>query len=608
MITVSDSFKKAIKDTNRRIFGYVDVKYQDNDYNTSVEQIPSVLSVVSDNGILSGSKAMQKYATLEHNYTLLDGSFIVWNENIIDNKGYISDDVFEDISNTSIVIENSSISTPVKGITIYFKENLPFNFTINITDDDNNIITENVTNNDKMAYQYIFDNEINVSQIELIVSQVEFPKNRLRIAYIDFNVSDIYEGDELVKFDVIEELDLLLENLPINNCSINLNNYPGLNGGNKFDPINPKGIVKYLNDDVTLKPYIGVLTEENGIEYVPMGVFYLSDWSSDTDGNVTLNGKSVLNKLKDIDIKPTSRFFEGPLYINDFKNFISNTINVNLNFISYSDGFNNSFIKNTELFQYLMHIVPIFLYYKNNSTQEEEYRKFYVNRNNQITINKIVNNNVDSINRSELLEDVSYVANTRIKELLLSYNGLGILEYTTPFDMAGGSHTLVTNEDYVWFLYNNVLSPSDFSYTVNSGSGSATLVGYTYFMYCVKFTGTIGSRITINMKSGIKSSSTVNRTYTIVNDDVDYGDTLRIDEKDYYPIDKEYAKKIYFGLNKPYKVTAKTIGDPSLEIGDMISIQTRYQDTNDGYKNITITKQTFTFDGGLSCSLEGVGD
>lgn len=608
MITVSNSFKKAIKDTNRRIFGYVDVKYQDNDYNTSVEQIPSVLSVVSDNGILAGSKTMQKYATLEHNYTLLDGSFMVWNENVVDDKGYISNETFENIADKTIVIENSSTTTPVKGITIYFKENLPFSFTISVTDTNDDTITENVTNNDKMAYQYIFSNEMYVSRVEIIVSQIEFPQNRLRIAYIDFNVSDIYEGDELVKFDVIEELDLLLENLPINNCSINLNNYPSSSGGNKFDPINPKGIVEYLKDDVTLEPYIGILTEENGIEYVPMGVFYLSDWSSDTDGNVTLNGKSVLNKLKDIDIKPTSRFFEGPLYINDFKNFISNTINIGLNFISYSDVFNNSFIKNTELFQYLMHIVPIFLYYKNNSTQEEEYRKFYVNRNNQITINKIVNNNVDSINRSELLKDVSYVANNRIKELSLSYSGLGILEYTTPFDMAGASHTLVTNEDYVWFLYNNVLSPSDFSYTVNSGSGRATLVGYTYFMYCVKFTGTIGSRITINMKSGIKSSSTVNRTYTIVDDNVDYGDTLRIDEKDYYPIDKEYAKKIYFGLNKPYKVTAQTIGDPSLEIGDTIAIQTRYTDINDGYKNIIITKQHFSFDGGLQCDIDGLGD
>jgi hypothetical protein len=50
------------------------------------------------------------------------------------------------------------------------------------------------------------------------------------------------------------------------------------------------------------------------------------------------------------------------------------------------------------------------------------------------------------------------------------------------------------------------------------------------------------------------------------------------------------------------------MGDPSLEIGDTIAIQTRYKDVNNGYKNITITKQQFTFDGGLQCSLEGVGD
>ena len=50
------------------------------------------------------------------------------------------------------------------------------------------------------------------------------------------------------------------------------------------------------------------------------------------------------------------------------------------------------------------------------------------------------------------------------------------------------------------------------------------------------------------------------------------------------------------------------MGDPSLEVGDTISIQTRYQDINDGYKDIIITKQRFSYDGGLSCTIEGEGD
>jgi hypothetical protein len=42
-------------------------------------------------------------------------------------------------------------------------------------------------------------------------------------------------------------------------------------------------------------------------------------------------------------------------------------------------------------------------------------------------------------------------------------------------------------------------------------------------------------------------------------------------------------------------------GDPSLEAGDYIEVETPY-----GYKPIFIQKNRFTFNGGLSGSIEGV--
>ena len=84
MISVSDSFKKAIKDFNRNIYGYVEVDYQHDEYSLSVDKIPQLSNISLDDGsgLFSNKKVMTKYATLETNYTLLDGSFVVWNENI----------------------------------------------------------------------------------------------------------------------------------------------------------------------------------------------------------------------------------------------------------------------------------------------------------------------------------------------------------------------------------------------------------------------------------------------------------------------------------------------------------------------------------------------
>ena len=277
MINVSNSFKKAIKNDEREIYGYVNVKYQNKNYTKQVTQIPDNIDTIKPNGIINGSKLMTKYATLENNYTLLDGSFMVYNENKIVTNGFISNDLFENINDNTITITNNSTTTTSKGITIYFKENLPFNFNVTINFRDGNSIIDEVRNNQTYNYQYIFTEEKVINNVEIQILNVEFPKNRLRIASVDFNIGDVYEGEDLISFDVTEELDLMIENLPINTCTINLNNYPNSHRESKFDVINPNSIVNYLDNNTMIEPYIGVLTENNGVEYVPMGIFYLSN-------------------------------------------------------------------------------------------------------------------------------------------------------------------------------------------------------------------------------------------------------------------------------------------------------------------------------------------
>lgn len=623
MINVSNSFKKAIKESDRKIFGYVDIKYQNNNYNTSVSQEPTILPVFKFDGIISGSKVMQKYATLDDNYTLLDGSFMVWNENIVDDKGYMSNDIFENITNTSIIISNVS-SPPVKGITIYFKENLPFDFVINITDINNNVITHTVTNNTRMVYQYILEDEIYVSSVELTVSRVEFPKNRLTIACIDFNLSDFYEGEELVKFNVTEELNLLLESIPINTCSVNVNNYPSPYIGNKFDVINPKGIVKYLTDNVTLSPYIGVLTEENGIEYVPMGTFYLSDWTSDTDGNVTLNGQSVLSKLNNEVIKSDGYFLKERFFSDTLSSFLSQSTNYIYNFITSSYYYRHiMYLKDFNLMNYLKNVMICMLYFDQNNGQEE-FRKFYVDRYNRISLDNINFNSISTISRLELKKDVEYTSRERIKTLNIKYASSPIFTY----DSSSGKKTLISttyeltrNEEYIWLSCDQYIygQSAELQTTIVSGNATATLIDYNNSSIYVKITGSPYSKIQINYVAyEMQGDNIGTTTKTITNNNISMENSLTIDTSSIiqtiaYDIDQNTRvfypfEKLYFGLDKPYSIKAETMGDPSIEIGDTVSIQTRYQDINDGYKDVIVTKQSFTFDGGLQCVIEGVGD
>ena len=415
MISVSESFKKAIKEPNRNIYGYVDVEYQHEEYSLVATKLPQLSEMVVDDGsgLFANKKIMPKYATLESNYTLLDGSFMVWNENIKIDAGIITEDVFNDISDTEITIVNDSDDKPVKGITIYFKDNLPFNFDIDYVYDGDIIYTDYVRDNSLLTYQRTFPSEENISEISIRIINVEHPNNRLRIASVDFNLSDLYDGDQLVSFDVSEEIDLLVEELPINTCSVKLNNYPSQNGGNRFDPINPTSIVRYLTSDATMKPYIGILTETNGIEYVPMGVYNSSDWSSDVDGNVSINGQSLMGLLKNTTISSDGTFLRSTFTGTQIANYFGTMTGYSFQFVSGT--YNNNYLQDTNLLNWIQAQMPFQIMWYDSNSQSYNKRKFRITRYNVATEDNLSDEIVDYISRNELRSDVKYETKSVIK-------------------------------------------------------------------------------------------------------------------------------------------------------------------------------------------------
>lgn len=623
MISVSDSFKKAIKSDIRELYGYVDVNYATRDYEKEVAQIPMALDLVPSDGsgLIQGSKLMKRYATLENNYTLLDGSYFVSNENVLHTEnGFVSNYVFGEIGDNTIKINNASEEEPLNGFTIYFVDNLPFEFTLNITtlvtDPDSGDIVEEVQtidirNNNSMVYQHIFGVNTYVKDITLTINSMDRTDNRIRIAYVDFLISDLYYGDELVDFNVTEEIDLLVENIPVNTCSISLNNYPDESGGMKFDPINPVGLVPYLTENTTLVPYIGVLTEDNGIEYVPMGVFYLSDWSSDVDGNVTLNGKNLIERLKNITI--TS---DGTFLTNTFTGQTMNTYLTNMTGYTFrlptGGTYHNTYLRHTNLLDYLKAQLPFRTMGHTLGTDIYIPYKFYISRDNVVMLNILNEESVDTIDRTQLKDDLKYETKSIINKVEMT----DITNYTMyssqSENVIDDSHTIMEEEEYVWYNFDKYIryvSSTNFSYTVTSGSGAAELIDVNHYMAYIKFTGTIGSVINIVYSARIYEEPPTK--LWIFTNDYKTGDTLELDFHEYFDANDDYLEssaRFYLTRDKKYKVSASTVGDPSLESGDTIAIQTRYTDTNEGYKNVIITKQQFTFDGGLSCELEGLGE
>lgn len=605
MIAVSDSFKKAIKSDNREIYGYVDVVYDEKTGDYSVDQIPAIAPISRQDGsdLIDGIKKMKNYATLENNYFLLDGSFILANENTLeDSGGYTSENIFSNINDKTITIVSSETGyVTTAGFTIFFKDNIPFDFDINIVtdyeDEDSNIAI-NIRNNTEYRYQKIFESEITIKEFTLNILSTEYNDRRIRIADIYFSLADIYEGEELVNFEVNEEIDIMLTSTPINTCTINLNNYPDENGFYKFDPINSTGIVPYLTDNTTIIPYIGVLTDDNGIEYVKMGTFYLTDWSSDNDGNVTLNGSSSLYFLKNEVIVAKETTNRGPCVV----------LPSNYNFMLYlGSDLQCWYLKKYNLYDFLLNYLMLF---RINSTNYNYLIYLYANRDNVITTRYSRPSFVDSISRYNLLEDVNVTTNLPIKEVIIKSYTYYASAYTSDQsrNILNTSYTLTDTVEDVWFPlsgYGNRDSYSRFSYTVISGQASASLITNGFFSIYVRIRGTVGSIINIKYKANPTPYELKDIELKYTSDLNKIGETVTIDTTDY---NRNYMSKEFgnYFLNHYYKysVVVNTTGDPSLEVGDGVEISTRY-DTD---LNIIITKQKFTYDGGLQCELEGRGN
>lgn len=599
MESVSASFKKAIKSDTREIKGYVEVIYKNinmDDYTMAIA--PTKIRFSLDNEIVDSNRKTKNYASLEENYTLLDGSFILPNYNLKgDNAGYISEDIFQNIATTILKISNENNPILSPGITIYFKNNIAQKFNITITKSDNTILEINEIDNQKEIYQYIFEEDISIKSLQLDIIQMEYSNRRIRISEIDLGISQIYEGQDLVSFNIDEEIDLLLTSTPINDCKINLNNYD-----NSFDPINPIGLVKYLTDECIIKPFVGCLTEDNGVEYLCVGNYYLKDWSADIDGNATLNGQNILGKITDYEVPYSSNMVSQNLSIVNLANLLKEQYGLTL-YGSVVQSANPCHLEDTNLINFLRAFASI-------QQNDEKKVKLYIDRKNNIRMYSLNKDVVETIPQTQLLEKVKSEITNKIKKVEINYlMGVNASEQTQNDTIINQNIELSNTEQYVWIKNSKFILPNDFSYSFSyssSDGAKASLISLGRKISCFKLTGKKGDNINLQVSGTSLNNATWDLSTSYTNNEIEIGDVISLDFRNYLYLNEKALFTIAKALStesKSIKINANYIGDPSLVPGDTVLIETKY-----GYKKIIITKQSLTFDGGLSGTIEGVGD
>lgn len=278
MITVSDAWK----DIQRRFllpesFIEIDLGFTDEVAQSAATAIGTNEAVFSNASSVVGTSVMTKYATNELNLWTLDGTRnIVPSFGSYKNAGYVSN-----IASTgSVTLEYPQRNTVISGISITWSNKFGEYakvFSVIGKNGNNTIAEVAITDNTEQVSTVFIPLESDTS-ITVVVHEWSIPNRRVRIEKIVLGHMVTFSKGDLISFTHEQDGDLLSGKVPKYSVEFSLDNSDG-----RWDPNNPTSMAQYLFERQKLTVRYG-LDIDGTIEWIPAGVFYLSEWNAPPNG------------------------------------------------------------------------------------------------------------------------------------------------------------------------------------------------------------------------------------------------------------------------------------------------------------------------------------
>ena len=230
------------------------------------------------------------YATLEENFTKVDGSmFFLPRKNISNSyldtglisEKLVSQAIFELTINLNIV------ATDFKGITINFGENYPVDFDM-VSSSGQVIQFRNNT-------AAVFTTEevlTNTTQVKLVVYRMKNPQSRLRIYSIRFGYGLVYYNQDVMSSSLESYVSPIGADVPQIDFTVQLKNYDKY-----FNVDNPKSAINFLETGQEMDIYYGYqIPNSDEIEWVRGNHLLCSEWESD-DYTATIRCQDVFRNM-----------------------------------------------------------------------------------------------------------------------------------------------------------------------------------------------------------------------------------------------------------------------------------------------------------------------
>ena len=235
------------------------------------------------------------YATCEPDLWRLDGSRItVPGSGGYGYSGYISRSLCDENGQFApplvVVIEfDEMVTSMLPGLTVTWGtayNEYPVEFRVKVLDGGSYVAGETVINNGVVS---IVELEMtNFDRIEIEIVRWCRGRRRARLGKIFMGIEKVYTKSDMLKFSSSETVDPVSAALPKYEVSFEIDNRDDM-----FNPLNDAGLSKYMMERQEIRTRYGYSL--NGlVEWIPGGVYYLSDWSAPQ------NGLSALFKARDL--------------------------------------------------------------------------------------------------------------------------------------------------------------------------------------------------------------------------------------------------------------------------------------------------------------------
>lgn len=228
------------------------------------------------------------YGTLEQNIFLLDGSRKNIPENEYLDGGFVGDVLSNEecVFNEKIPIITINFTTLhtkiIPGITITWGtayNEYASSFIVTAYDDNNTIVAEKSVIDNTSITSIVMMDIVNYKRIEIRILSWCLPNRRARVDEVFIGINKVYTKTDLMSYSHSQSVDPISTSLPKMEIKFSIDN-----SDNSYNPYNLGGLAKYLTERQELKTRYGLKLNDNTIEWVKGGTFYLSEWYAKQNG------------------------------------------------------------------------------------------------------------------------------------------------------------------------------------------------------------------------------------------------------------------------------------------------------------------------------------